>query len=931
MSFLSMLDTLFLGAIKAFIEIVFNLSLLRSNNSLISNFATAIISSFIILLLLKSIHTLCEKLRNKENSFKSELLEIKKNHTGDERKKLTKELYKKNKFSPVFYFAPMLFIVIFAAFFISSLEAIGKISAYKRYTFASTTLLKQDALINFGSFSINLFPILTFALILAAVLIYSRKFDLKTKLQLLSVPVLLAVFLYTAPSGLVLYWLTISLILFLSTISYEFKKSKLFIRLGYAAASITFFIITFFKKEALILGILFILPIIFHFFENKLYRKIKFIANLEDKIKSKFIKTDKEEKKPNFKQFIVNTAVLTIFIGLFIPSTYVAASPQEYILNNLFFNPLFFILSSFLMSAGLFMLWGNAFYFLSNSKTRMLLEKVLFIYTVASLVDYMFFGLKLGIISYSLVYETGLYFSILEQVINIAVIVLICLFLSFAYKKIKSYISLVLIMVVVIFSGVSTFHVITSAMSVSDYKNNIRNESKLNFTLSTSGSNVIVIFLDRALGQYVPYILKEKPELVEKFDGFTYYQNTLSFSSCTNIAGPALLGGYEYTPVELNKRDDESLMDKNNEANLVMPRIFAKQNYEVTVSDPVYTNYQWHPDLSVFDPYEDINAFCSIGKFVDEHQTKYIYERNMSNFFIFSVMKTLPLVAQCVLYNSGNYNNVEAADEVARYHNQTTDNLSKSEGIFGAFMENYLTLTNLSTMTKITDDETNTFLFLRNDVTHEPMLLDEANGYIPSFKIDNTEYDNLNKDRFTLDDGRKLTINNYNQMAHYQTNVATLIQLGNWLDNLREKGVYDNTRIILVSDHGRGLDSIKYLPTGVESCAPLSMVKDFGETGFKTSNEFMTNADVPTLATQGLGFVAKNPYSGKEINMSEKTAHAQYISRSGEWDVNKNNGNTFLPARWMAFDSTKPNCNIYDKNYFSYLNEYVVLDSHSFN
>ena len=149
-------------------------------------------------------------------------------------------------------------------------------------------------------------------------------------------------------------------------------------------------------------------------------------------------KTTKEEKKPNWKQFIINAALLTAFLGLFIPSTYVAASPQEYILNNLYFNPLYFILSSFLMAAGLFMIWTFGFYLLSNSKTKMILEKVLFIYSVASLVDYMFFGLKLGIISYSLVYETGLRFSKLEQIINIAVIVLICLFLTFAYKKIKS-------------------------------------------------------------------------------------------------------------------------------------------------------------------------------------------------------------------------------------------------------------------------------------------------------------------------------------------------------------------------------------------------------------------------------------------------------------------------------------------------------------
>ena len=46
---------------------------------------------------------------------------------------------------------------------------------------------------------------------------------------------------------------------------------------------------------------------------------------------------------------------------------------------------------------------------------------------------------------------------------------------------------------------------------------------------------------------------------------------------------------------------------------------------------------------------------------------------------------------------------------------------------------------------------------------------------------------------------------NANQLAHYQINMAAMLQLANWFDYMRENGVYDNTRIILVADHGRGL------------------------------------------------------------------------------------------------------------------------------
>ena len=48
----------------------------------------------------------------------------------------------------------------------------------------------------------------------------------------------------------------------------------------------------------------------------------------------------------------------------------------------------------------------------------------------------------------------------------------------------------------------------------------------------------------------------------------------------------------------------------------------------------------------------------------------------------------------------------------------------------------------------------------------------------------------------------------------------------------------------------------------IEYYFPLLLVKDFGSTEFTISDEFMTNADVPTLATQGLIENPTNPFTG---------------------------------------------------------------------
>ena len=62
----------------------------------------------------------------------------------------------------------------------------------------------------------------------------------------------------------------------------------------------------------------------------------------------------------------------------------------------------------------------------------------------------------------------------------------------------------------------------------------------------------------------------------------------------------------------------------------------------------------------------------------------------------------------------------------------------------------------------------------------------------------------------------------------------------------------------------------------------------------------MTNADVPTLAVNGIIENPVNPFTGKLISSDEKTAHDQYIMTSGEWNVDINNGNTLLPANWYT-------------------------------
>jgi arylsulfatase A-like enzyme len=145
------------------------------------------------------------------------------------------------------------------------------------------------------------------------------------------------------------------------------------------------------------------------------------------------------------------------------------------------------------------------------------------------------------------------------------------------------------------------------------------------------------------------------------------------------------------------------------------------------------------------------------------------------------------------------------------------------------------------------------------------------------------------------------------QMTHYHVNMASFLLLGKWFDYLRANDLYDNTRIILVSDHGWYLafypELFQYVD-GVKSdmmmLQCLMMVKDFDSKGFTVDERFMTNADTPTLAMDGLIENPVNPFTGNPITDEMKYAPEQHATYSYEFNVEKNNGYAFNPCKWFS-------------------------------
>lgn len=154
-------------------------------------------------------------------------------------------------------------------------------------------------------------------------------------------------------------------------------------------------------------------------------------------------------------------------------------------------------------------------------------------------------------------------------------------------------------------------------------------------------------------------------------------------------------------------------------------------------------------------------------------------------------------------------------------------------------------------------------------------------------------------------------------VTNYHPNMAAFIQLGKYFEFLKRNDLFDNTRIIVVSDHGHKLNQLDDLVLNnnksnyllISRFFPLLMVKDFNSKYFNVSDEFMTNADVPFLATKNLISNPKNPFTGKKITSKENKVGKQYIVTGNNWNVSKNNGTKFKADIWYSVHT-----NIWNKN-----------------
>ena len=732
-------------------------------------------------------------------------------------------------------------------FFIAAFRFLSGLSLLEGAGFAGITdLSTPDALISVGGYRANVLPVLMTVINIISSLVYTKNSTKKEKIQMIVVALIFLVLLYGSPSGVVLYWTANNLFSLVKNIVYLWKNER--------------------SEES-----------------------------ADERLK-KACECSKEYGK--FSSLFFHLMLcFTVLIGFMIPSLLVSASPLEFFDIENAFCPIRYLITTSLTSAGFFILWGQVLYHLAGEGMKKIITGISVFFLLAGIPTYVFYAKRPGNISGDLVYDN--FFISDGDLIGGALICFAFLVLFYAGWKILQRrpvqnLSSVLTGVLRILTVSVALTAVVIGIQNSIKINGIWNEYKASsesgrgagdilfedIVLSTTEENVMVIMLDREIGAYIPYMMQEKPELMEVYEGFTYYPNTISHGLHTIYGAPAIFGGYEYTPESMNERDAELIKDKYNEALLLMPLLFSENGYEAYIYDLPLAGFRAVSDMSLYDGYPGIHAgYISKKDMSADSGESGAFYNTEDAFFLWSFSKMLPIVFQEPLYDDGKY---MLASRCFPYSGKEAADYLKENGelpnLFGTGRSNaekFATqLINVSRMISSSDEAPAAYVSFDNDLPHHMTAVKEPDYTIADY-ADNSEYDESHADRFILPDGG--SIENVNT-DWYKVNVATMVALGNVFERMKELGVYDNTRIVIVSDHGYNYgdsaDMIFYYGEkgrfDTEFAYPLLMVKDYGAEKFTVDESFMTNADVPFIAMNGLVADMTNPFTGKTINIESK-------------------------------------------------------------
>ncbi len=849
---MNILYLIFIYPIELLIELVFQLSYWRWENCGISLAAVSLAVSFLSLPLYIIAERWQQRERDIQKAFKPEIDEIKAVFKGDERYMILSTFYRQNHYHPIMALRSSISLMIQVPFFIAAYVYLSNLEMLKGQSlWFIRDLGAPDQLFSIGGFQVNVLPIAMTIINIVASAVYVKGFAFKEKLQLYGMASLFLVLLYNSPSGLVFYWTLNNVFSLCKNICYKVK---------------------FKKSETLEKGI------------EKVYCFCK-----------RPLVPLYQENRLRFGIFSLCCVAFLLLVGAVIPSSLICSSVQEFSYIEPYESPLGIFQFPFLQTMGI-AVWMVALYFLFSRKTQTVFTFLLFAGIVGALINTYVFAGGYGtvLVQNGLIFENGLKIKneLAKFPIDVATTIVVASGVLFGFskgwfKQVKN-VCTILVLTLLAFS---IFNVVKINSEFQRFKAIVADSSNKGaddtinpvYHFSRTGKNVLVIMLDRGISSFVPYIMKELPQVKENYRGFVYYPNTLAPGDSTIFSSPALFGGYDYLPQRINERKKELLIHKHNEALQVLPTYFLRQGYRVTVTDAPMANYSWTPDNSIFS--KEIHALNIAGRYDklwrQEHGMElsgFVLSDFMKrDFLFFDFFRVCPVSLRGVLYDHGGW--WSSIKEKAKDENSLT-------------IKYYSALDYLPELSDVTDGA-GSYMAVDNDLTHEPAWM-QYPEYVLQAEITDKGQNRFGGDKVFL---------------HYHVNAAALRMLGQWFAWMRQNGVYDNTRIVIASDHGRDFrGENRTLDTDFDkkelaAWNAILMYKDFGaDHEIQEDSTFMTIADIAFLATKGISEPPAFDMAGKKNGITVVTGPGE-IGDHGKYTLNytekyRVKDNIFKAANW---------------------------------
>ncbi|WP_321368603.1 membrane protein insertase YidC [uncultured Draconibacterium sp.] len=580
------------------------------------------------------------------------------------------------------------------------------------------------------------------------------------------------------------------------------------------------------------------------------------------------VKTIAENKNGFSRKWIIAYTLVTFYIVTLVfwwkPLMVYASFPYNFnfVATDIITNNFDIAASTFIVALVLFVVAPN--------QLRKVLTKLMLGLSILFYVNTFLVPVNVGTLQDSMFSEESkLAFNLWFYVLEFAFIIGTIAFVSYLIKKdYHKYITYAFIFFILITIGQSTYKSGTKGQLFVDKKGQ-KNGPAVDKVIpfSQTKENILFFIPDGLQGWFMKDLLEEHPEYKEIFKGFKWYPNTVSTSNFTYASMPAMISGNEFNIASMNAMNEGSILNKYRLSTEAFYKRVKENDYYFSSGKMGYSSVDYDR-FDNFIPWWDPSwdKVLKLGSSIEIWYTR---------FWENSLFYGVPLCFKPLIYNERNW--LVHFDESYQKSNETIPHY---------FVQ---ILPNISVNTSTEKN----FIFFHSTYTHAPWNVVE-NGQITK------------------------------NVHPYRNQVKFFEDFSKWVKWLQENNVYDNTKIVIASDHGpewyhydgkaevdvplENYDYYKFRKDLFLRLNCLMMVKDFNAEGpLEEDWRTMSNADIPSIVFNDNDPTQGEEQVGREIHTFLTWWHQDLKTRS-KYNIRQSfkvKGNIYDYNNWELMEANE--------------------------